>query len=282
MIRKMDSLFNQVCNLSSETITKKYSTSFSMGIMLFDKSIRTPIYNIYGFVRFADEIVDTYEGNDKLELLKEFRQQTFQAIERGVSFNPVLHSFQEIVNAYKIDHELIIAFLDSMAMDIDMDTHTSDSYKKYIYGSAEVVGLMCLKVFVNGNDAQYEELKPYASALGSAFQKVNFLRDIKSDYKQRGRVYFPDVDFEDFTPDKKLFIEDDIASEFEYALVGIKKLPVNARLGVYSAYKYYLRLFHKIKSKSPENILDARIRVPNGEKFYILTKSAVRISLNIL
>jgi 15-cis-phytoene synthase len=282
MTRKMDSLFNQVCNLSSETITKKYSTSFSMGIMLFDKTIRTPIYNIYGFVRFADEIVDTYEGNDKVQLLEEFRQQTFQAIQRGVSFNPVLHSFQEIVNAYKIDHELIIAFLDSMAMDIDMDTHTSDSYKKYIYGSAEVVGLMCLKVFVNGNYAQYEELKPYASALGSAFQKVNFLRDIKSDYKQRGRVYFPDVDFEDFTPDKKLFIEDDISSEFDYALVGIKKLPVNARLGVYSAYKYYLRLFHKIKSKSPEKILDARIRVPNGEKFFILTKSAVRISLNIL
>jgi 15-cis-phytoene synthase len=281
-MKKMDSLFNHVCDLTSEITTKKYSTSFSMGIMLFDKSIRTPIYNLYGFVRFADEIVDTYEGEDKGLLLEEFRTHTFQAIERKVSFNPILHSFQEVVNTYNIDHDLIIAFLDSMAMDLYMDAHDSDSYKKYIYGSAEVVGLMCLKIFVNGDQEKYDQLKDYASALGSAFQKVNFLRDIKSDYKQRGRVYFPDVDFEAFTDAEKLLIEADIASEFDYALKGIKKLPSNCRLGVYSAYKYYLRLFQKIKTKTPQDILSARIRVPNGEKIFVLTKSAVRISLNIL
>jgi phytoene/squalene synthetase len=253
-----------------------------MGIMLFDKSVRSPIYNLYGFVRFADEIVDTYEGDDKGLLLEEFRTHTFQAIERKVSFNPILHSFQEVVNSYQIDYDLITAFLDSMAMDLQMNSHDSDSYKRYIYGSAEVVGLMCLKIFVNGDQKRYDELKNYASALGSAFQKVNFLRDIKSDYKQRGRVYFPDVDFEAFTDAEKLLIEADIASEFDYAMKGIKMLPNNCRLGVYSAYKYYLRLFQKIKTKTPQDILNARIRVPNSEKIYVLTKSAVRISLNLL
>jgi 15-cis-phytoene synthase len=195
----MDSLFNQVCALSSEIITKKYSTSFSMGIMLFDKSIRTPIYNLYGFVRFADEIVDTYDGNEKALLLEEFRNETFKAIQRKVSFNPVLHSFQQVVNHYNIDHDLINAFLDSMAMDLNMDEHDNESYKKYIYGSAEVVGLMCLKIFVDSNEDEYKALKPYACALGSAFQKVNFLRDLKSDYKERGRIYFPGVDFGTFS-----------------------------------------------------------------------------------
>jgi 15-cis-phytoene synthase len=278
----MDSLYNHVCDLCSETITKKYSTSFSMGIMLFDKEVRTPIYNLYGFVRFADEIVDTYEGGDKGELLKEFRKETFLAIERKVSFNPILHSFQEVVNKYNVDHDLIHAFLDSMAMDLHMDIHDEQSYKKYIYGSAEVVGLMCLKVFVKNNEEQYLNLKPYACALGSAFQKVNFLRDIKSDYKQRGRVYFPDVDFETFAEAEKLLIEADIASEFDYSREGIKKLPNNCRLGVYSAYKYYLRLFDKIRTQSPAAIMESRIRVPNTEKIYLLTKSAVRIRLNIL
>ncbi len=278
----MDSLFNQVCALSSEIITKKYSTSFSMGIMLFDKSIRTPIYNVYGFVRFADEIVDTYDGSEKALLLEEFRNETFKAIQRKVSFNPVLHSFQQVVNQYNIDHELITAFLDSMAMDLNMDEHNNETYKKYIYGSAEVVGLMCLKIFVDSNEAEYKALKPYACALGSAFQKVNFLRDLKSDYKERGRVYFPGVDFDTFAEADKILIEADIAAEFAYACIGIKRLPENCRLGVYAAYKYYLRLFEKIKNQPPSALLNNRIRVPNSEKLYVLTKSAVRIRLNML
>lgn len=278
----MDSLFNNVCHLCSETITKKYSTSFSMGIMLFDKSIRRPIYDLYGFVRFADEIVDTYEGQNKSELLEEFRKETFDAIVRQVSFNPVLHSFQLAVNEFNIDHDLIHAFLDSMAMDLNMDEHDEASYKKYIYGSAEVVGLMCLKVFVKNNQSQYEALKPFACALGSAFQKVNFLRDIKSDYKDRGRVYFPGVDFETFNADDKILIEADIKSEFDYAREGIKRLPDGCRFGVYSAYKYYLRLFDKIKNHSADVLMNQRVRVPNSEKLYVLTKSAVRIQLNIL
>lgn len=278
----MDSLFNQVCAMSSEIITKKYSTSFSMGIMLFDKKIRTPIYNVYGFVRFADEIVDTYEGSDKAILLKEFRDETFTAIKRKVSFNPVLHSFQKVVNEYNIDHELITAFLDSMAMDLNMDEHNFDSYKRYIYGSAEVVGLMCLKIFVENDEAKYQALKPYACALGSAFQKVNFLRDIHSDFSERGRVYFPGVDFNSFSEADKILIQADIEAEFDYAREGIKRLPENCRLGVYSAFKYYLKLFEKIKSKPACAILNNRIRVPNGEKLFVLTKSALRIGFNIL
>jgi 15-cis-phytoene synthase len=278
----MDSLFNQVCAMSSEIITKKYSTSFSMGIMLFDKKIRTPIYNVYGFVRFADEIVDTYEGSDKAVLLQEFRNETFTAIERKVSFNPVLHSFQRVVNEYNIDHELISAFLDSMAMDLNMDEHDYDTYKRYIYGSAEVVGLMCLKIFVQNDEAKYQQLKPYACALGSAFQKVNFLRDIQSDFSERGRVYFPGVDFNSFSEADKILIQADIEAEFDYAREGIKRLPENCRLGVYSAFKYYLKLFEKIKNKPACAILNNRIRVPNSEKLFVLTKSALRIGFNIL
>ncbi len=278
----MDKLFNKVCAMSSEIITKNYSTSFSMGIMLFDKDIRLPIYNLYGFVRFADEIVDTYAGEDKALLLDEFKQETFKAIERRVSFNPVLHSFQEVVNNYNIDHDLITSFLNSMEMDLDMNLHNDESYKEYIYGSAEVVGLMCLKIFVKNDADMYNSLKPYASALGSAFQKVNFLRDIKSDFADRGRIYFPGVDFSTFSEDDKILIEADILSEFDYAKEGIKRLPKNCRLGVYSAYKYYLKLFDKIKAKPARVLLNERIRVPNGEKIYLLTKSAVRISLNIL
>ncbi len=253
-----------------------------MGIMLFDKKIRTPIYNLYGFVRFADEIVDTYDGNEKALILTEFRNETFKAIERKVSFNPVLHSFQLVVNKYNIDHELIKSFLDSMAMDLDMEEHNEDSYKKYIYGSAEVVGLMCLKIFVQNNEAAYQSLKPYASALGSAFQKVNFLRDIRSDFNERGRIYFPGVNFDSFSEEDKILIEADIAAEFDYACIGIRQLPDNCRLGVYSAYKYYLRLFEKIKNRPASDILNNRIRVPNSEKLLVLTKSALRIRFNIL
>ena len=278
----MDKLFNAVCERCSEMITKEYSTSFSMGIMMFDKTIRSPIYSLYGFVRFADEIVDTYTGSDKQQLLNEFRTETFLAIQRKVSFNPILHTFQKVVNDYNIDHSLIEAFLDSMAMDLHMDLHDTESYKKYIFGSAEVVGLMCLKIFVNNNEAQYKELYPYARALGSAFQKVNFLRDINSDFVERGRVYFPDVDFHTFTENDKKSIEVDIKKEFDIAREGIKRLPDCCRLGVYAAYKYYLRLFEKISGKPVCTLINSRIRVPNTEKLYLLTKSAVRIHLNML
>lgn len=277
----MDSLFDSVSFSCSEVVTKRYSTSFSLGIRMFDFEFRRPIYNIYGFVRFADEIVDTYKGEDPGALLKEFRNDTFKAIVNEVSLNPILQSFQITVNKYNIDHDLITAFLDSMEMDLYKDSHSQESYEKYIYGSAEVVGLMCLRVFLN-DEKRYEELKPYAKALGSAFQKVNFLRDIKSDYQTRGRTYFPQIDFENFKLSDKQLIEDDIEAEFKYALIGIHKLPKGVRFGVYTAYKYYISLFEKIKGAKVEDVMSSRIRVPNSKKLYLLTKAAVRNSLNIL
>ncbi|HMP30733.1 MAG TPA: phytoene/squalene synthase family protein, partial [Saprospiraceae bacterium] len=210
----MNKLFNKVCHECSELITKSYSTSFSLGIKVFEQKYRQPIYDIYGFVRFADEIVDTYMGEHASYLLDKFRKDTFEAIEQKVSFNPVLHAFQDVVNEYQIDHHLIEAFLDSMEMDLHKDNHDISSYKQYIYGSAEVVGLMCLHVFVNDNKALYNELVTPACALGSAFQKVNFLRDIKSDYVDRGRIYFPDVDMTRFSEEDKKKIEADIQAEF--------------------------------------------------------------------
>lgn len=278
----MDTLYNLVCDECSEKITKRYSTSFSLGILLFDKDIRRHIYNIYGFVRFADEIVDTYKGDDKAALLDEFRNQTFTSIQRKVSLNPVLHSFQQTVNEYNIGLDLIHAFLDSMAMDLGKKIYDNDLLDKYVYGSAEVVGLMCLKVFVNNDVEKYESLTPYARALGSAFQKVNFLRDLKSDYDDRGRIYFPNINFKNFTQEDKRAIEQNIKKEFNDALIGIKLLPTNCRFGVYSAYKYYLRLFEKIQHSPAEKIKEQRLRVNNTEKIYVLTKSWVRMGLGIL
>lgn len=278
----MDNLYNQVSHKCSEIITRNYSTSFSLGIVMFHKNIRQPIYSIYGFVRLADEIVDTYKGENRQQLLNEFRHETFQAIHRKVSLNPVLHAFQEVVNQYNILPEHIDAFLDSMEMDLNKVVHDQQSYNRYIYGSAEVVGLMCLKVFCAGNAEQYDKLEAYARSLGSAFQKVNFLRDMKSDFDDRGRVYFPDVDFENFTLEDKKRIEAEIKAEFIHAREGIRKLPACCRLGVYSAYKYYLRLFEKIKGQPISTLLTERIRVPNVEKLFVLTKSAVRLHLGIL
>lgn len=278
----MDSLYSQVSHKCSEIITRNYSTSFSLGIVMFHKSIRQPIYSIYGFVRLADEIVDTYKGENRQQLLNEFRYETFQAIHRKVSLNPVLHAFQEVVNQYHILPEHIDAFLDSMEMDLNKVVHDQDSYNRYIYGSAEVVGLMCLKVFCAGNPGEYDKLEGYARSLGSAFQKVNFLRDMKSDFDDRGRVYFPDVDFENFTLEDKKRIEAEIKAEFVHAREGIRKLPTCCRFGVYSAYKYYLRLFEKIKGQPIATLLSERIRVPNAEKLFVLTKSAVRLHLGIL
>jgi len=275
-------LYTQTCKECSELITKRYSTSFSMGIMVFEKALRSPIYSIYGFVRFADEIVDTFHDHDKEELLKRFKKDTYDAIAMGISLNPVLHSFQEVVNKYQIDHDLIEAFLRSMEMDLYNHSYEDDMYEEYIYGSAEVVGLMCLKVFVNGDQQTYDQLKESARSLGAAFQKVNFLRDIKSDFDLRERVYFPGVDFEAFTASQKAAIEQDIQKDFDDAYEGIRQLPKGCRLGVYLAYRYYVALFKKIKNAPPSAILKERIRVPDSRKVYYLCSSAVKNTLNLI
>lgn len=263
-------LFDQTTLECSKLITQRYSTSFTLGIKTLHKKLHFPIYAIYGFVRYADEIVDTFHDKDKEALLDEFEKDTFEAIERKISLNPVLHAFQLVVNQYQIDHGLITAFLHSMRLDLSETAYNQDGYEEYIYGSAEVVGLMCLKVFCNGDEKQYQELLPPAKKLGAAFQKVNFIRDIKSDYEERGRVYFPGVDFDNFSKTAKEAIEEDIQQDFDDALEGIKKLPKEARLGVYLAYKYYLKLFNKIKACPPGKIKEERIRIPDARKMGIL------------
>ena len=278
----MMQLFHELSRQCSKITTEKYSTSFSSAIKLLHPELRTPVFNIYGFVRFADEIVDTFHEHDKATLLAMFKKDTYEAISRGISLNPILHSFQETVNAYNIDHELIEAFFHSMEMDLTRSTYTSDSYKEYIYGSAEVVGLMCLFVFCEGNREHYLQLKPYAQSLGAAFQKVNFLRDVKADYNNLSRTYFPEVDFKHFTPAMKEQIEEDIANDFQHAYEGIVLLPVKARFGVYVAYKYYLSLFNKIKRTQPRSILEQRIRIPNYGKAVIIAKASLRAQLNML
>lgn len=277
----MLSLYNQTCLECSSLITRQYSTSFSMGIRVFDKKYRSPIYAIYGFVRFADEIVDTFHDFPKKELLDKFRRDTFEAIESGISLNPVLHSFQNVVNKYNIEKELINAFLDSMEMDLNLNAYEDNLYQKYIYGSAEVVGLMCLRVFVNGDDNMYKHLYASARSLGSAFQKINFLRDIKSDFDERGRVYFPGVDFRSFSLGDKLQIESDIKKDFDDALLGITQLPQGVRFGVYLAYKYYTKLFQKIKSASPTKVKEERIRVKDSRKVVLIFSSAFRLRFNL-
>ncbi|MFY8010856.1 MAG: phytoene/squalene synthase family protein [Saprospiraceae bacterium] len=277
----MLSLYNQTCLECSSLITRRYSTSFSMGIRVFDKKYRAPIYAIYGFVRFADEIVDTFHDFPKKELLDKFRRDTFEAIESGISLNPVLHSFQNVVNKYNIERELIDAFLDSMEMDLNLNAYEDNLYQKYIYGSAEVVGLMCLRVFVNGDENMYKHLYASARSLGSAFQKINFLRDIKSDFDERGRVYFPGVDFRSFSLGDKLQIESDIKKDFDDALLGITQLPQGVRFGVYLAYKYYTKLFQKIKSASPTKVKEERIRVKDSRKVVLIFSSAFRLRFNL-
>jgi len=278
----MDHLYTQTAFDCSKLITKTYSTSFSLGIRTLNKKYHEPVYAIYGFVRYADEIVDTFHDFDKGELLTRFKKDTYQAIEEGISLNPVLHSFQDVVNEYQIDHDLIEAFLVSMEMDLEKKDYDDPEYKKYIYGSAEVVGLMCLKVFCGGDQKEYDELVKPAKYLGSAFQKVNFLRDIKSDFDERGRVYFPGVDFNQFTSEEKKHIEADIREEFNQALIGIKKLPKGARAGVYLAYIYYTVLFKKITRLSPERIKSERIRVPNFKKLTLLMKCYFMHKLNFI
>lgn len=278
----MKPLFDKVSLASSKLVTRSYSTSFSLGIYCLNKSIHAPIYSIYGFVRLADEIVDSFHEFNKTELLSEFRNETYKAIERGISLNPILNSFQEVVRKYNIEMELVDCFLDSMEMDLRKQAHSAESYKNYILGSAEVVGLMCLRVFTNGNQDQYQRLKPAAMKLGSAFQKINFLRDIREDYKTLGRVYFPNVDMEHFTQHEKAEIERDIESDFRDALEGIRQLPMVCRFGVYVAYVYYYALFTKIKAIPGRRIMAERIRISNYHKLGLLAQSYFKHSLRIL
>lgn len=278
----MDKLFEKTTLACSKLITEAYSTSFTLGIKTLAKRYHSSIFAIYGFVRYADEIVDTFHEFDKATLLERYKKDTFLAIEEGISLNPVLHSFQKVVNEYGIETELIDAFLYSMEMDLHNTAYNPDKYEEYIYGSAEVVGLMCLHVFCNGDKEQYDLLKDDAKSLGAAFQKVNFLRDLKSDFYERGRVYFPGVDFNDFSKDAKQIIENDIQKDFDNAYRGIMGLPVGAKNGVYLAYVYYLKLFKKIKSTPATKIQQERIRVSDPMKFALLAKTMVKGSLKTL
>lgn len=278
----MKAIFDDHSFQASRLVTKLYSTSFYAGVKCLDKAIRDDIHAIYGLVRFADEIVDTFHGYDKKSLFAEFKEATFDGIERKISLNPILNSFQAAVNKYTIDHELIHQFFHSMEMDLNPVNYTLKSYKEYILGSAEVVGLMCLKVFVYGNNEEYLRLKPYAMKLGSAFQKINFLRDMKDDFKELGRVYFPNLDAESITVEDKRKIEKEIDQEFKEAYVGIKQLPKSSRFGVYVSYVYYTKLLAKIKRKTAKDLLDGRIRIPYNTKMFLFAKSYVRNSINLL
>jgi 15-cis-phytoene synthase len=278
----MIQLFHKVSELCSRTTTEEYSTSFSSAIKLLHQDLRQPVFNIYGFVRFADEIVDTFHEYDKQNLLQQFKKETYEAIERGISLNPILHSFQRTVNEYNIDHSLIEAFFASMEMDLSKKAYDCNGYKEYIYGSAEVVGLMCLYIFCNGNKESYDALKAPARSLGAAFQKVNFLRDLKADYNGMDRVYFPGCDFKNFTYEEKCRIEDDIQQDFNDAYAGIMQLPMKARFGVYVAYKYYLSLFKRIKKTQASRILEERIRIPNYRKALIVMRAGLKNQLNLI
>lgn len=275
-------LFNEVGHLCSKITTEKYSTSFASSIRLLHKDLRTPIYNIYGFVRFADEIVDTFHDYNQKILLEQFKVQTYEAIEQGISLNPILHSFQYTVNKYGISTHFIDAFFKSMEQDLYKLEYDKQTYNEYIYGSAEVVGLMCLYVFCEGDRPLYDSLKSYAQSLGAAFQKVNFLRDLRADTQTLERMYFPGCNFLLFTEHEKQQIESDILKDFQHAYKGIVQLPIKARFGVYVAYKYYMSLFNKIRKVKAKRILEERIRIPNYSKAMILAKAGVRSQFNML
>ncbi|MBZ0181166.1 MAG: phytoene/squalene synthase family protein [Melioribacteraceae bacterium] len=273
-------LFSDTSFKLSKRLTNSYSTSFSWGIKAFSPEYRDYIYAVYGYVRLADEIVDSFHGYNKTELLNNLREDTWKAIDEGISTNPILQAFQITVNKFNIDKELIEAFLKSMEMDLSNSSYKRDYYDTYIYGSAEVVGLMCLKVFIHGNQQKYDELKFAAKQLGSAFQKVNFLRDIKSDIQERGRIYLPDVHEEVFiTNSSKRKLEEEVENEFRDALIGIMKLPIGVKLGVYSAYLYYYFLFKKIKSLDVDELLSRRVRISNFKKFLLLLKSVIEVKV---
>jgi 15-cis-phytoene synthase len=278
----MKDLFDKVSIRCSRLTTHTYSTSFTLGIRCLASDLRDPIYSIYGFVRFADEIVDSFHDFDKHHLLGRFRKETFEAIKDKISLNPILNSFQATVNEYSINDELIEQFLKSMEMDLDKKQYDSKGFKEYILGSAEVVGLMCLKVFCKGDTEMYEALKPYAMSLGSAFQKINFLRDLNADYIGLGRSYFPDLDLHHFDESNKKKIEESIDIDFKHAYIGIKKLPKASRFGVYIAYVYYVALFRKIQNTPSECVLQSRIRIRNRHKARLLAYSFVRHQLNLI
>ena len=275
-------LFHQVSTACSKITTRLYSTSFYSAINLLHHDLRKPIYHIYGFVRFADEIVDTFHDYDKKSMLKEFREETYKAIDRNISINPILHSFQQTVDDYNIPIDLVDAFFDSMEADLSISKYDRQGYDNYIYGSAEVVGLMCLRIFSENNADCYQKLKPYAQSLGAAFQKVNFLRDVKADFEELERTYFPGIDFRNFTLESKLRIEREIQKDFADAYEGILQLPLKARFGVYVAYKYYLSLFRKIRRTHPRKILEKRIRIPNYSKAFIVVRAGVKNQLKLI
>jgi phytoene synthase len=273
-------LYDNVCLHCSKLTTNRYSTSFSLGIRFLNKDFHLPIYAIYGFVRFADEIVDTFHEHNKHELLNRFKADTYRAIEEKISLNPILHSFQMVVNQYHIERELIDTFLRSMELDLSEKKYDQEGYEEYILGSAEVVGLMCLRVFLEGDKEKYNELKFYAQRLGSAFQKINFLRDLKADYQAMGRTYFPGVDMNEFDEKTKKSIEADIQKDFDDGLTGIKRLPKKSRFGVYVAYVYYLALFQKIENTPASVILNQRIRISNKKKYTLFITSYFRHLFN--
>ncbi|MCC6818723.1 MAG: phytoene/squalene synthase family protein [Bacteroidia bacterium] len=278
----MFELFEKTAETCSKVTTNTYSTSFSLGIKMIAKDYRWAIYGIYGFVRLADEIVDTFDRDDKSELLANFKQDTYEAIQKGISLNPILHSFQKVANMYNIGKDLIEPFFNSMEADLEQKKFDSTQYSEYIYGSAEVVGLMCLKVFCDGNDLEYQHLREPARSLGAAFQKVNFLRDIKSDIEDRGRIYFPALDLTHFNEQTKLAIIDDVRKDFKNAYKGILQLPISCRFGVYTSYIYYLKLLEKIERKNAREVLESRIRVANSEKMALLAKSFFKFKFNVL
>ncbi|UOX34006.1 phytoene/squalene synthase family protein [Flavobacterium sediminilitoris] len=278
----MKALFDQASLECSKKITKKYSTSFSLAIKMLSPDIQDEIYAIYGFVRCADEIVDSFEGYEQETLLDEFEKEYQKALDRKISLNPILNAFQKVVHQYGL-HDLVPPFMHSMRMDLTKKEYTSiEEFETYIFGSADVVGLMCLKVFVKGDETKYNELKHSAMKLGSAFQKVNFLRDLKHDYENLGRIYFPGVNFSSLTNENKKQIVAEINADFEEAFKGILKLPTEAKFGVYTAYRYYKSLMKKINKTEPEEFLSKRIRVSNPLKLLILGKSYVRYQLNII
>jgi len=278
----MKILFDNLSATCSKTTTQLYSTSFSLGIHFLKAEFHKPIYGIYGFVRLADEIVDSFHDYNKEFMMAKIRQDTVEAIRDKISINPILNSFQHVVHTYNIEWKLVDTFLKSMEMDLMKKEHTADSYNEYILGSAEVVGLMCLRVFTEGNNKLFEDLKPFAMKLGSAFQKVNFLRDLKADYQDLGRTYFPGVNFNHFSSRDKEIIQQEIEDDFEQALIGIKRLPSGSRRGVYLAYYYYKKLFLRIKETPPENVMNARIRIPDYDKVGLMFRSLVRHQFDLL
>lgn len=278
----MRKLYDLAAAKTSREITRLYSTSFTWGIRALHPQLREPVYSIYGLVRVADEIVDTFFDVDQARMLDELEQATYQALERGMSVNPVLHAFQQTARRYGIDRPLLQAFFNSMRMDLSLQRHDADSFQQYIYGSAEVVGLMCLKVFCHGNEQLYEELAPQARKLGSAFQKVNFLRDLNSDYRQRGRMYFPGVSFEALNQQTLRALADDIENDFDAAIKGIRRLPPQARMGVYLAYLYFRSLLKKIRNSPPRKVQEQRIRITNFGKLWLWLQVCVRNSTGAL